>query len=241
MSPALSDLLARLVDGRTDLVHDLLAAGHPATTRAADGVAVIAWCAWHGDTSAVRTLLAAGETLRTLGDDLGLHAAAFHGHWQLCQFLLGQGADANRPLRDTGETPLHAALCKAGRPVYDHVVRVLLAHGADPRCATVAGAETGGFMRDCRTRGETPLHRAAAFGSEEVIRLLLAAGASREARDAHGDSPLTWASWHLRPAAVLRLLCFGEHRIHSGNTATYDHGAGWGTLDPGLRDRPHTA
>ena len=32
-------------------------------------------------------------------------------------------------------------------------------------------------MRDCRTKGETPLHRAAAFGGEETIDLLLAAGA----------------------------------------------------------------
>ena len=51
-------------------------------------------------------------------------------------------------------------------------------------------------MRDVRTRGETPLHRAAAFGSEQSIQMLLAAGARLDAKDIHGDSPLTWASWH---------------------------------------------
>jgi ankyrin repeat protein len=43
-------------------------------------------------------------------------------------------------------------------------------------------------MRDCRTKGETPLHRAAAFGDSESIKLLLDAGAIIDARDANGDT-----------------------------------------------------
>jgi hypothetical protein len=77
-----------------------------------------------------------------------------------------------------------------------------------------ASVETGGFMRDCRTKGETPLHRAAAFGTEESIQLLLDEGATKDAKDMNGDSPLTWASWHLRPASILRKLCYGTFRIH---------------------------
>ena len=93
-------------------------------------------------------------------------------------------------------------------------VKVLLAHGANPDCATRADAETGGFMRDCRTKAETPLHRAAAFGTEATIQLLLDAGARVDAKDVNGDSPLTWASWHLRPDSILRRLCYGEFSIH---------------------------
>jgi ankyrin repeat protein len=74
--------------------------------------------------------------------------------------------------------------------------------------------ETGGFMRDVRTRGETPLHRAAAFGDAEAIQLLLEAGAKIDARDANGDSPLTWASWYLRPDSILRMLLYDGFRIH---------------------------
>lgn len=51
-------------------------------------------------------------------------------------------------------------------------------------------------MRDCRTKAETPLHRAAAFGSERAIQLLLDVGAQPDANDMNGDSPLTWASWY---------------------------------------------
>ena len=60
-----------------------------------------------------------------------------------------------------------------------------------------------------------------------TIEKLIAAGASLDEKDANGDSPLSWASWHLRPASVLRLLAYGEHEIHPDNASTYDHGSGW--------------
>ncbi len=173
-------LLERIVDGRTDLVWDCVAQGHPATASLADGLRLVHWCAYYGDVSAIRFLLDRGESLATLGANLDLGGASFHGHWRLCEFLIESGADVNGADADTGETPLHAALSTPERHAHDLVVRVLLAHGADPNRATRPGAATGSFMRDCRTRGETPLHRAAAFGAEETLDLLLGAGASRE-------------------------------------------------------------
>jgi uncharacterized protein len=232
-------MLQKILDGRTDLVFDYLAMGHAAISTDGQGRPLILWCAYHGDVSAIRFLLASGESLGSLGENLDLNGAAFHGHWQLCQFLVEKGADVNHALPDTGETPLHAALCKANRPVYDHVVEILLANGADPSRVTRLSAETGGFMRDCRTKGETPLHRAAAFGTEKSIQLLLEAGAARDAKDMNGDSPLTWASWHLRPAPILRKLCYGDFSIHPDNHSTYDHGMGWGQMDPHSLGRPH--
>jgi len=206
--------LERIAGGRTDLVFDYLSSGHTANATDSTGVSLIKWCAYYGDVSAIRFLLAKGESLKALGQNLDLNGAAFHGHWQLCQFLIENGADANHPLPDTGETPLHAALCKANSPSHHHVVRVLLIGGANPNCVSKKGAETDGFMRDCRTKAETPLHRAAAFSSEETIQLLLDAGARIEAKDMNGDSPLTWASWHLRPRPILVRLCYGDFRIH---------------------------
>lgn len=205
----------RIADGRTDLVFDHVSQGHPADSRDGNGVSLMKWCAYYGDVSAMRFLRAHGVSLDELGENLDLNGASFHGHWQLCQFLIENGADVNHPLPDTGETPLHAAICKANRPAYNHVIRVLLAKGANPNCATKAAAETGAFMRDCRTKAETPLHRAAAFGTEETVQLLLDAGAIIDAKDMYGDSPLTWASWHLRPVSILRKLCYGEYSIHA--------------------------
>jgi len=207
-------VIERIADGRTDLVFDYIGEGHPATSKDGNGTSLIEWCAYYGDVSAIKFLLAKGESLQSLGDNLGLDAAAFHGHWRLCQFLIESGADVNLPLPDTGETPLHAALSSA-RPAQNLVARVLLAKGADPNATTQPSVETGAFMRDCRTRAETPLHRAAAFvNNEDTIQLLLDAGARVDAKDMNGDSPLTWASWFQRPDSILKKLCYGEFSIH---------------------------
>lgn len=206
-------MLDRIAHGRTDLVLDWLAAGGSAQA-VAQGASLVQWCAYYGDVSGMRKLMEAGVAISDLGPNLDLNGAAFHGHWQLCEFLLESGADPNSALADTGETPLHAALCSRESLRHEQVLRVLLAHGADPNRTTRPGTETGGFMRDCRTRGETPLHRAAAYGTKAAIQLLLDAGTRIDQRDAMGDTALAWASWALRPPEVLRLLCYGPHRIH---------------------------
>jgi uncharacterized protein len=205
-------VLDQIASGRTDLVFDYVAAGHAATSNNQDGVSLLQWCSYYGDVSAMKFLLAHGESLQALGESYGLSAAAFHGHARLCRFLIERGADVNESLVDTGESPLHAALCTANRQAHDAVVEVLLAHGATPNCATTPAVPTDHFMRDCRTKGETPLHRAAAFGTEATIQMLLDAGAQVDAKDMNGDSALAWASWYLRPRSILRKLCYGEFR-----------------------------
>jgi len=222
-------MLDRIADGRTDLVFDYVLQGHAANSRDSNGVSLIKWCAYYGDVSAIRFLLDHGEPLKSLGENLDLNGAAFHGHWQLCQFLIEHGADVNHPMPDTGETPLHAALCTDNRSSHDLVVKVLLAHGANPNCATKVSVATGSFMRDCRTKAETPLHRAAAFGNEETIQLLLNAGATIDVKDMNGDSPLTWASWHLRPDSILRKLCYDNFSIHPERKP----------MEVALRGKPH--
>jgi uncharacterized protein len=212
-------LFAAFADGRTELVFDLIAAGIPANHKDQHGVSLIQHCSYYGDVSAIRFLISSGETSQSLGENLGLDLASYHGHWRLCTFALEQGADVNHAAADTGETPLHNVLAKTDRMVYDRVLTVLLSHGANPNVATIPGAETGAFMRDCRTKGETPLHRAAAFGDVETIRLLRNAGAIIDAKDAYGDTPLSWASWYGRPTAVLRELLYGDFRIHPQNQA----------------------
>jgi ankyrin repeat protein len=158
-------LLQSFQDGRTDLVFDLLAEGKSAGFAGENGVSLLQTCAYFGDVSAIKFLLSNGAKLETLGENLGLNAAVFHGHWRLCQFLLERGADANHADAHTGETPL------------------------------------------------MPLHRAAAFGDEEAIQMLLEAGAFKDAKDMNGDSPLGWASWYDRPAPILQKLCYGNFRI----------------------------
>ena len=234
-----ANVLDRIVKGRTDLIFEWVQGGGDAHATDASGVSLLQWCAYYGDVSGIRFLVSHGEALTGLGHNFDLNGAAFHGHWRLCQFLIENGADPNVLHATTHETPLHAAASVANRPAHDHVVSVLIAGGADPNCPTRPGLETGSFMRDCRTRGETPLHRAAAFGSDAMIKGMLDAGADAQRRDANGDTPLSWASWHQRPSSILRLLAYGAHAIHPSANWTGDHGAGWRGMDQHLLGAPH--
>ncbi len=203
-------LMRRIASGRTDLTFDLLGSEAWAVL---DAAAVLRWAAYYGDVSAVRAVLDSGTRLEMLGDDFGLGAAAFHGHWQLVQYLLEQGAPVDHADAVTGETALHAATLQDDRDRYDLVVEVLLAAGAKVDARTLPGVVTGALMRDARTRGETALHRAAAFGGIRTVQMLIGAGGDLHARDAHGDAPLAWASWYRRPAEILRLLLIDSYQI----------------------------
>ena len=154
-----------------------------------------------------------------------LAGLAYMNQVECVRLLLDAGADPNAGEIRTGETPLHATLTKAHED-RSEVVRLLLDAGADPNRATIPGTPTQAFWRDVRTRGETPLHRAAAFGSPETIELLLAAGADKSLRDANGDSPLSWASWHLRPGRVVYLLSRDDSGIREDMTDAVDRSHG---------------
>jgi ankyrin repeat protein len=207
------DFISGIESGQTHkIIPYLKAGGNPAHLNS-NGVSLLQWCAYHGDATAVLTLIGAGAPAIQLGENLDLNGAVFHGHVTLVECLIELGADVNYPLADTGETPLHAALCKTGDRRFDAIVKRLLEEKADPNAMTRPGVATGAFMRDARTRGETPLHRAGAFGSASVIKALVDAGAKFDARDVNGDSPLSWASWSLRPRGILQLLCFPPHQV----------------------------
>ena len=139
-----------------------------------------------------------------------LVGVAYMNNADCVRLLLAGGADPNAVVEHTGENALHSSLASAGdddRAADRHaVVKVLIEYGTDPNRRTIPGVPTLAFWRDVRTRGETPLHRAAAYASEEAIRLLLGAGADKTIRDANGDSPQSWASWHWRPKALIDLL-----------------------------------
>jgi uncharacterized protein len=223
-------ILDHISRGRTDLVFELLRLPDWRAVLGEGQIKALQWFVYYNDVTALKAVLEAGGDLRSLDLTTELGHAAFFGHWKVCDFLIKHGADVNGSVAETGETPLHNSLAKAGRPYYLYVVRLLVEHGADVNARTIPGQETGAFMRDVRTKGETPLHRAAAYADAPIVEYLIDKGADRAARDAHGDSPLSWASAHLRPGSILALLAFGPHTIgeNSRRFITSDHGAGWG-------------
>lgn len=229
-----NDVIKLISRGRTDYIFKFLQLNNWKEMLHDGPVQLIQWLVYYNDTTAIRAVLDAGGDLESIDINSELGNAAFFGHWKVCDLLINHGADPNAVIDKTGETPLHNALSKAGRPYFHYVVRLLLEKGANPNVATVPGIETGAFMRDIRTCGETPLHRAAAYAGPDTIELLLKHGADKMAKDANGDTPLTWASKHLRPGKVLQLLSYGSHWISDKHVEVNisDHGAGWGnTMD----------
>lgn len=135
---------------------------------------------------------------------------AYMNNVECVRLLLDGGADSNAAAEATGETALHSSFARSDMDVRSAdrhaVVQLLIEHGADPNQCTIPGMKTFAFWRDVRTRGETPLHRAAAYASEETVRFLLESGADKTIRDANGDSPQSWASWHWRPKHLVDVL-----------------------------------
>ena len=114
------------------------------------------------------------------------------------KLILEHDANPNLGRKESHETPLHHAIANDAST---ELIAVLIQHGADVNRKTKPGVYSFNFFGDTPTRGETPLHRAAAYASIETVRLLLASGADRSATDSNGNTPYHWAGWHRRPEA----------------------------------------
>ena len=132
-----------------------------------------------------------------------LAGLCFTNQTECVRLLLAHGADPNRGRDESMETPLHHALA-GGADI--EVIRLLIDAGANTNAKTKPGIYSYNFYGSTPTRGETPLHRAAAFASVDVVQLLLQAGADRAMQDVHGETPHIWAGWHRQEKELVELL-----------------------------------
>jgi cytohesin len=164
--------------------------------------------AWDGNLQALDLFYRLGAKISFESANL-LCNAAYNGKVESVKWLLDKGEDANFSFPATGENALHYTISKTSEMNERvEIVKTLIQAGTDVNKKTVAGESTLCFMREAYLKAETPLHRAAAFGNPAIIKMLLAAGADSSIRDANGDTPISWGSWYLRDADVLRLLTF---------------------------------
>src|SRR5262245_35864541 len=194
-------LFTAVQEGEPAKAGDALASGADVNARSPYGVTPLLEASGQGNLEMARFLLDRGADVNYAGMQEGtpLMLAAFMGQLDFLRLFLAAGADANLALQRGGETALHMA----GRTA---AVKELLDAGADPK--TRAGIGVATDMRDGGVKlwRETPLHYAAAYGDEEMVRAMLLAGADKQASNAHGETPLEYAGRHKRPRAIRDLL-----------------------------------
>lgn len=194
----------------------------------ADRTPPVVTAAAAGDFALVRALVAGRAAADRRAEDLGsaLHAALANGHWRLAAYLVDTGAPVNH--RDlAGQTPLHLAtaheasgvsgallargadisarnwqdetpLSAAARLGNHHLVRELLAHGANPNVALDQG------------HGLTPLHLAIQARDHASVAALIDAGADVNHHDnRYQESPLFAAALAGDEVTVRLLLASG--------------------------------
>ena len=217
--------------GHPEVVDVLLKGGAKAGAASNGGFTALVFAAQKGDAKSVTSLLTAGADVNytvPTGESV-LEIAVIGGKNQVADVLLANGAKVNSADK-MGATPLHLA-AQAGSV---ELVKKLLAKGADPNARTskvapeAKGAAAGPFRAP---PGElTPLHLAAKANHEDVMRLLVAAGANPKLK-AQGGTTLLMSAAGSGHVAVVKyayeldpdinaVTSTGDNVVHASVTGT---------------------
>ena len=161
------------------VVKEIIEAGVSANTVGEKGVSVLSMACMMGHTDVAKELLEGGASVET-ADKLGnrplMLAAAYKNRTKLVRMLLDAGANVNAQ-NNNGLTALMRAIVE-GQP---HAARVLLEEG-------------NAALNPADSEGNQALTLAALKGDPDSTRLLLLAGASTEAKNRNGLTPLMVAA-----------------------------------------------
>lgn len=190
-------------EGDLSRVQEMLAKGVPVDGEVDGWTGLLSASIHEGQSEVALYLFERGAT--AVHDCDSQMGAVNYGHPDVVRRLLGQGADPDFTFLRTGETMLHVATLRGMLKSNTECVRLLLQAGANPNVHCKVGIATPALDFGTKVIGETPLHRAAAFGDEEMIQSLVDYGADITATDAHGETPLTWYGRFQRRRAHLKL------------------------------------
>jgi len=170
------------------------------------GLSVAAIAAGTGQVEALKRLLDSGASSECAGGferQTPLHLAAIYNQTNTARLLIRRGAKVNADDR-SGFTPLHVAALRGA----SEVAGILLNAKADPNQPIsepsdgMQGMPMMGGPNVIRFTQESPLHLAAIMCQTNMIRLLLASGASVNAEDGMGRTPLDLAKLAGFPPSV---------------------------------------
>ena len=141
----------------------------------------------HGQVALMKFLVEHGANVNLTGGEYGrtpLIQAVASGHFEAVRLLIENKADINAQDRD-GQTALFLAACG----INDDIVNLLLYNSANTE---IAG---GGYSR-------TPLMWAVTWGNLPIVKLLITHGASVNASNKYGESPLRLAYVNNKPDII---------------------------------------
>ena len=182
------DLHKAAREGDADRVRELLDAGADVNVRNADKQRLqytpLHWAAYYGHLEIAEILISRGADLDAEDPSYStpLYLAAEQGHPKVVEFLISKGAEVNVKSSWSGYTPLHRA---AWGPV------AMRKHLGAGEAGTVSEAELnenylkivgmllekGAKVNERDKEGETPLDHARDDGTDEIVALLIKAGA----------------------------------------------------------------
>jgi ankyrin repeat protein len=176
----------------------------------AGGSTALLFAAASGDVESARLLLDRGADVNDTAADgnSALVLAAFQGNGAVARLLLDRGADPNAA--GAGYSALHAAVLRGDALT----VKALLAKGANPDARLTRGSPVRRFGSQWalpnNLAGATPLFVATIYLELDLMRTLLAAGASPSLALANGTAPVHVAAGaevarEARPSDVARL------------------------------------
>ena len=198
-----TDCLEACRDGNLDRVKELLTQGLEINGEVDGWTGFLSAAVHEGQAEIGLYLLNNGAAVvRDCDSQMG---ACNYGEARLLGRLLEHGANANFTYSPTGETMLHLAAMRGFYEGSTDCVRLLLEAGANPNVHCKVDIPTPALDFGTKVTGETPLHWAAVFGSEEMIERLVKAGADITATNAHGETPLTWYGRHQRRRPHIKL------------------------------------
>ena len=252
------------VNGHHETVKNLLKSGLEPDLRNAEEATPLILAAERGRTACVDVLLSSGARIGTLDKYEGnaLHYAIRFGHEEVTSLLLEAGFSANR-LGFEGHHPITLAINHDRGRILEKLVsakgmwsrdretknRVLISKSAIGEKRLVRYLISRGARANRLELGTTALIAAMRYADEEMLEMLLEAGADVNQTNEKGISPLLRASLWGNEVAVEWLLEHGADANHTSangdsalSTASLYHNAGIARLllahgaDPNLAD-----
>ncbi|XP_064869035.1 putative palmitoyltransferase ZDHHC13 isoform X1 [Oncorhynchus nerka] len=228
------DIVKATQFGILDRCKELMEAGYNVRQPDKENVSLLHWAAINNHAEVVKYYISKGAVIDQLGGDLNstpLHWAIRQGHLSMVIQLLRYGADPS-VADGEGYRSLHLAILFQHMPIAAYLmakgqeVDLPDSNGQTPlmlAAQKIIGPEPTNFLMKCnasvsavdKVNRNSPLHCAVLAGNVDAAHILLEAGASVDAENANGDTPIDLAHQVHSPLLVHMLNHVKQERIRS--------------------------